>query len=269
MILVNGRPATQVAALDRGLSYGDGVFRTLRIDAGSPRWWQDQLAKLQQDCLRLGLPCPPREVWESDLAQLVLPQLALPHSGIMRLSVTRGEGPRGYQAPLSVEPTRIVALWAVEHDPRPALGIRARLCRLRLGHQPALAGVKHLNRLENVLARAEWQDPDIREGILLDQDGQVISGVMSNLFLWKDEVLQTPRLDTCGVAGVARARLMTLASRAGYAVKECDLGLDDVDAADELMFTNSNILLWRAASLEDRAWDAPAVSPALWELLHA
>lgn len=250
--------------MDRGLSYGDGVFRTLRIDAGTPRWWQDQFAKLRQDCISLGLPCPPREIWESDLAQLAMPQ-----SGILRLCVTRGEGTRGYQAPKTVTPTRIVALWAAEHDPKPAPAVHARLCRLRLGHQPALAGIKHLNRLENVLARAEWQDPGIREGILLDQAEQVVSGVMSNLFVWKDGVLRTPRLDACGVAGMARARLMVLAAEAGYAVMECGLTLDDIYAADELMFTNSLVLLWRVARLEDRVWDAPDVSPALWELLHA
>lgn len=262
--LVNGRPATQVSGLDRGLNYGDGVFRTLRIDRGAPRWWQDQFHKLNQDCARLGLHCPPQEAWQADLAQLDLPA-----SGILRLVVTRGEGPRGYQPPPQPIPTRIVSVWPIEHDDIPARGITTRVCRLRLGHQPALAGVKHLNRLENVLARAEWQDPDIREGILLDQDGQVISGVMSNLFIWQDGMLRTPRLDNCGVAGVARARLMALAIQAGYAVRESDLTLDDIHAADEVMFTNSAILLWRVARLENRVWEMPAVSLALWERLNA
>lgn len=264
LTLINGIAATQVAAMDRGLNYGDGVFRTLRIDAGTPRWWQDQFAKLQQDCISLDLPCPPREIWESDLAQL-----AIPRSGVLRLCVTRGVGPRGYQFPKNVTPTRIVTLWATEHDSQPAPGIRARLCRLRLGHQPALAGIKHLNRLENVLARAEWQDPAIREGILLDQAGQVVSGVMSNLFIWKDGILHTPRLDRCGVAGMARQLLMERAARAGHDVRETPLALGDLHAADEILFTNSLILLWRVARLEDRAWETPAVSPELWKLLHA
>jgi len=120
-----------------------------------------------------------------------------------------------------------------------------------------------------VLARSEWQDPEIREGILLDQAGRVVSGVMSNLFIWQDGVLRTPRLDKCGVAGVARARLMALAVQAGYGVEEADISLGDLYAADELMFTNSLMLLWRASRMENRAWDAPVVSPALRELLDA
>jgi 4-amino-4-deoxychorismate lyase len=262
--LVNGLVAAQVPALDRGLCYGDGVFRTLRIDAGAPRWWDEHLNKLELDCARLGLACPARADWQQDLAWLDLPD-----SGVMRLTVTRGEGPRGYRPPASPEPTRITAVWASAPPDVPEMGINTRICRLRLGHQPALAGVKHLNRLENVLARAEWQDTDIHEGVLLDQDGDVVSGVMSNLFLWQDGVLRTPSLDKCGVAGVARERLMALAAGAGYRVEESVMTLEDIQAADELMFTNSLILLWRAARLEHRVWDQPAVSTALRALLHA
>jgi 4-amino-4-deoxychorismate lyase len=262
--LVNGRAATQVGALDRGLAYGDGVFRTIRIDAGRPRWWEEHLHKLHEDCHRLGLACPSHEAWQRDLAQLELPL-----SGVLRLTVTRGEGPRGYGFPASPRSTRIVTVWSGKHSELPENGIATRVCHLRLGHQPALAGVKHLNRLENVLARAEWQDPEIREGILLDQAGHVVSGVMSNIFLWQDGLLRTPRLDKCGVAGVARGRLMSLAAKSDYGVEETEITLGDIYAADELMFTNSLNLLWRAARLENRAWGAPVVSTSLRDLLNA
>lgn len=262
--LINGRAATQVGALDRGLAYGDGVFRTLRIDAGTPRWWDAHLDKLRADCVRLGLSCPSRVAWEEDVAQLDVPL-----SGVMRLTVTRGEGPRGYLPAAGTTPTRIVTIWPGEHDAEGENGINVGVCRLRLGHQPALAGIKHLNRLENVLARAEWQDPAVREGILLDQAGHVVSGVMSNVFLWQGGILRTPRVDKCGVAGVARARLMGLAAKAGYGVEEAVITLGDIYAADELMFTNSLILLWRAARMENRQWTQPVVSPELRKLLHA
>lgn len=262
--LVNGQPATQVAALDRGLSYGDGVFRTLRIDAGAPRWWSAHMDKLSADCARLGLDCPPEPIWRADLERL-----GLPESGLLRLTLTRGEGPRGYAPPVQATPTRIVSVWPGAHNDQPARGITGRICRLRLGHQTALAGVKHLNRLENVLARAEWSDPDILEGILLDQDGRVVSGVMSNLFIFRGGELLTPPLDRCGVAGVARARLLAVASAAGFTVGEVEMGLEDILRAEEVLFTNSAILLWRLARLEDRVWDQPLVSPDLWERLYA
>jgi 4-amino-4-deoxychorismate lyase len=262
--LVNGEVSPRVGVLDRGLAYGDGVFRTLRIEGGKPRWWQDHFRKLAADCRTLGIPCPALDVWERDLSRLVLPQ-----AGVLRLTVTRGEGPRGYAPVATTPPTRIVTVWPWTPPDTLGMGWQVRVCHLRLGHQPALAGVKHLNRLENVLARGEWGDPAIREGILLDQEGLVVSGVTSNLFLWQHGRLRTPRLHRCGVAGVARDRLMDLAVRAGYGVEETEITLDDVHAADELMFTNSLVLLERAHRLEHRVWERPLVSPALKELLHA
>ena len=283
-ILVNGLSTGQVSALDRGLTYGDGVFRTVRIHQGQPVWWPDHLAKLQADCQHLNIPAPNPSDWQHDFANLTLPE-----QGVMRLTVTRGSSERGYALPDKPNVTRVVSIWAdmvdvsgLEKKGRQNTGgqstggqstglqgITARLCQLKLGHQPALAGVKHLNRLENVLARSEWNDPAVREGILLDESGFVISGVMSNLFIWKDQSLQTPMLDQCGVSGVARARLMHLARQAGMRVEERRLTLDDVLAAEELMFTNSLIGIWRVNQLEGRHWPTPVISPDLWTMLHA
>ena len=219
-----------------------------------------------EDCARLGLPAPDSASLEHDLAELA----PLPCDGALRLTVTRGEGPRGYKLPPSGRATRILACWptapsglAVEE------GLNVRLCDLRLGHQPALAGIKHLNRLENVLARAEWQDPEIHEGLLLDQDGRVVSGVMSNVFIWSQDRLMTPRLHRCGVAGVTRSRLVRLARTENLAVEEVDLELEEVMQAQELMFCNSLWGLRRAVRLGARSWNHPAISPRLIALLDA
>lgn len=264
-ILINGRMATRVAALDRGLSYGDGVFRTLRIAGGRPRWWQDHMAKLAEDCVRLGLICPERARLEQDLSRLA----PLPDNGILRLTVTRGEGPRGYRPPPSSRCTRILACWPTEPPGQNPEELTVRVCDLRLGYQPALAGVKHLNRLENVLARAEWSDPATQEGVLLDQDGRVVSGTMSNLFIWRDGRLQTPRLHLCGVAGVARSRLMRLAPTLGIHCEERDIDLDALLRAEEVMLSNSLWGLRRVARLDDRIWPRPMVSSRLMALLDA
>lgn len=264
-ILIDGRTMAQVDAMDRGLNYGDGVFRTLRIAEARPRWWDEHLAKLAEDCTRLALDCPDRATLERDIAKLD----PLPAWGVLRITVTRGQGPRGYRPPRPQHCTRILACWpeAVRAFSGPGLTLRA--CDLRLGHQPALAGVKHLNRLENILARAEWDDPHIDEGVLLDQDGRVVSGVMGNLFLWRDACLQTPRMHACGVAGVARARLMRLAREEGMRVEEADFDLAALLSADEVMLTNSLTGLRRVASLGDRIWPEPCISPRLTDLLDA
>jgi len=264
-ILINGVAADRVAALDRGLNYGDGVFRTIRIADGRPRWWSDHLVKLADDCVRLGMACPDAAVLGRDLAHLE----PLPAWGVLRLTVTRGEGPRGYRPPVPAHCTRILACWPGDGHAYPKEGLTLRVCDLRLGRQPALAGIKHLNRLENVLARAEWTDPAIDEGILLDHSGRVVSGVMSNLFLWRDGCLQTPRLNQCGVAGVARARLMRIAAEEGLVVDEADFDMAGLLDADEVMLTNSLMGLGRVLHLGEKTWPQPLVSPRLEGLLDA
>jgi 4-amino-4-deoxychorismate lyase len=133
-------------------------------------------------------------------------------------------------------------------------GIRVHLCRLRLAHQPALAGVKHLNRLENVLARAEWSDSTIAEGLLLDQDGCAIGGTMSNLFIVEQGALVTPVLSRCGVAGVTRARVIDIAARSGVACRVEHLPLQRVLDADELFIVNSVIGLWPVSRMGTYRW---------------
>lgn len=259
-LLVDGGE-TVLSPLDRGLQYGDGVFRTLRLAAGEPVWWEDHLAKLAADAARLGIPCPDAEVWRADLESLG----ERPQTGVLKLILTRGVGARGYRPAGAARPGRILMLDAapIASDAWPDQGLAARVCALRLGEQPALAGVKHLNRLENVLARAEWDDPAIHEGILLDQSGRVIGGVMSNLFFWRDGRLHTPRLDRCGVAGVTRARLL-----ARFPAAAGEYRLEDLLTAEEVMLCNSVMGLRRLSRLEHRHWPAPVISPLLREKLH-
>jgi 4-amino-4-deoxychorismate lyase len=244
---------------DRGLQYGDGVFRTLRVVAGRPRWWRAQLAKLEEDCRRLRIDCPPESLWRADLAAL-----GRIGDGVLKLLVTRGDGPRGYRPPQGALPRRIL-IYRAGLPPAwdTANGIVARVCDLRLGRQPLLAGIKHLARLENVLASAEWAAPEIAEGLLLDDEERVISGVMSNLLIWRGARLATPRLHRCGVAGVTRALLMRLARADGIEVCEDDMTLDEILSADEVMLCNSVMGLARVARLGERTWPAPLISTRL------
>lgn len=266
-VLVDGQPATSISVLDRGLIYGDGVFRTIRLQAGQALWWPEQIAKLAADAARLGIACPPAEVWQQDVAQAAKqwPTAAL------KLVLTRGSGDRGYAPPQAAVPSRLVVAGPLPAWPAALweAGIEARLCELRLARQPRLAGIKHLNRLENVLARAEWDDPALQEGLLLDQAGQVICGVSSNVFIYRDNELLTPRLDQCGIAGVARARLMARAAAYGLPVREAEFDLTALLAADEVLLTNSLIGVWRVAKLGRHVWPQPVIYPVVREFLHA
>jgi len=262
--LLNGEWAESCPLNDRGLMYGDGVFRTLRLENGVPTWWSDHIAKLSDDCERLKLPAPTESEWLEDVAKLAVRQ----PNATVKLVVTRGIGLRGYQPPLPAVGNRIAMAYPPTTMDREAdLGIAVRVCRLRLGNQPHLAGIKHLNRLENVLARMEWDDPAISEGVLLGEDGRVIGGTSSNIFVQNGRALLTPRLDRCGIAGVARARLIRSAVKAGFNVDITDISLAQVLAADAVYFCNSLVRLRWVNRLENQTWRLPETFLPLLECL--
>ncbi|MDP1717738.1 MAG: aminodeoxychorismate lyase [Burkholderiales bacterium] len=252
MILVNGVTSDAIAVTDRGLAYGDGVFRTFAVRGGEPLQWQRHYDRLNRDCATLGIACPDEATLRADLAHLS-------RSGsdfAVKIIITRGPGARGYAPPSPAHPTRIVSASALPHYPQDfaSRGIRLRLCALRLGFQPALAGIKHLNRLENVLARREWNDADIAEGLLCDTEGNAICGTMTNLFLVERGALFTPALTRCGVAGVTRDRVIDAAARHGVACHVENISYERVMRAGEVWLTNSLVGVWQAWELGDRRW---------------
>ena len=266
MMLVNGFPDACVSAADRGLAYGDGVFRTLLIKNGQTVAWPEQYDRLAADAGSLGIPVPEASLLADELNQACRGAA----DGVGKIVLTRGEGPRGYALPTSVVPTRIVSFGALPAWPAhwQINGVTVRLCELRMAHQPRLAGIKHLNRLEQVLARAEWQDSQIAEGILLDHAGGLVGGTMSNVLLWQTGRLLTPVLDRCGVAGLTRSRLQRLAERYGVAWQEKRLRLEDLLQAEEVMLCNSVFGVWQVRCLADRSWQPGQMTQRLRDWLE-
>jgi 4-amino-4-deoxychorismate lyase len=265
--LVNGEQGGCVSTLDRGLLFGDGVFETIAVQANRPRFWARHMARLQAGCQRLGIPA----VDESRLlaeAGLLLGDAASGQDHVLKIIVTRGPGTRGYRPDRSAIPTRILQLHAWPDMPAGDDGIRATMCVLRLGNNPQLAGIKHLNRLEQVLARAEWDDDGIREGLLLDQAGRVIEGTMSNLFLVKDGALLTPDLTRCGVAGIRRDIVLELARQSGLSTQVRDITHDRLLQADELFVCNSLIGIWPVIALNANRFPKGPVTAGLQSALR-
>lgn len=252
MIIVNGADNELITAHDRGLQYGDGVFRTLRVADGKALHWRRHYAKLAHDCAALGIHCPAPDLLASELARLAVHQT----DGVAKIIVTRGEGERGYAITPAAPTTRILSIHPMPNYPAAwaGQGVTVHLCRLRLSVQPRLAGIKHLNRLENVLARGEWSDPEIAEGLLLDSAGNVIEGVMSNLFIAEGGALITPDLSRCGVAGVQRERILERAAAEGGVCRIEPISLARLLQADEAMLLNSVIGVWPIREIEDKYW---------------
>lgn len=265
-MLVNGELGNLIGIHDRGLLYGDGVFRTLRLRHAQPLHWSWHYAKLQHDCAALNLVCPAASLLLSELQALGAQQ----PEAIAKIVMTRGSAARGYAPPLTVTPTRILSLSPVPQYPEhyASRGVRMRVCQLRLASQPRLAGIKHLNRLENVLAAAEDSNAEYAEGLLLDHDGNVIEGICSNLFLVRHGALLTPDLSRCGVAGVQRERVLHWAKQQGVDCQIQDLSLSDVLAADEVFLLNSVIGLWPVSQLNSRSWAHHPLSLTIQKYLN-
>ncbi|HWU75944.1 MAG TPA: aminodeoxychorismate lyase [Rhodanobacter sp.] len=232
-VLVDGVATDKVSAFDRGLSYGDGLFESIRVVGARAPLWSRHMQRLADGCARLRMPSPdPAQLWQE-----VLQVSEGMSRAAVRITVTRGAGERGYHLPSSPVPVRVVAAFAAPPMAAEAYaqGLCLRVCELRLAEQPLLAGIKHLNRLEQVLARAEWDDPAIADGVLRDSHDRVISATMANLFAVIDDELQTPALDHCGVAGVARAEVLAVCPQA----RATELNLDDLSRASEIFLSSS------------------------------
>jgi 4-amino-4-deoxychorismate lyase len=267
MMLVNGQAQDHIAVADRGLHYGDGLFETIAVKGGQPRLWERHWRRLSTGCRRLGIAQPDPEMLREEARRVSLDV----DRGVLKIILTRGAGGRGYRPPHTEQATRIMATypWPAYPEANWQQGVAVRICTTRLGRNPALAGMKHLNRLEQVLARSEWREPHIAEGLMLDDDGHVIAGTMSNLFIVAAQGLLTPVLAACGVAGVMRSVILDLAAELGIAWQEAPLRLEDLHRADEVFLTNALIGIWPVGRIEQRNYSIGSLTELLGGRLEA
>ena len=263
--LVNGEPGELIPVSDRGLLYGDGLFETIAVRDGRPQHWLRHMNRLQAGCTRLGI-----QPFES--AQLAAEADSIikgADTGVLKLIVTRGSAGRGYRVAETNVSTRIMQLhpWPEYPAENAEQGVKTRLCEIRLGQNPFLAGIKHLNRLEQVLARQEWIDDDIREGLLMDTDGNLVEGSMSNLFIISDGVLMTPDLSRCGVAGIMRTIILELAEQQGLDPRITPISRQALAQADEVFLSNSLIGIWPVIAMDESMYRKGNITVQLQKLL--
>ncbi len=254
--IINGSFDHTISPFDRGFAYGDGVFRTLVMREGSPESWPLHYQKLVADCSAIGIVCPSPELLMNDLAQLfLLDDLSEYQVAVAKIIITRGEGNRGYTPPPITAPMRVVVKSSMPQYPETRFteGVNLTVCETRLALQPRLAGVKHLNRLENVLARMEWHSPDIADGIFLDMNDNVIECTAANIFARFGETLITPNLTECGVAGVTRQRIIELAHTLALKIVVDTLSLETLLSADEVIICNSLYGAWQVKTVQMKA----------------
>ena len=243
-VLVDGVEAGADWLQERGFQFGDGLFETVAVRDGRPCLWRAHMLRLALGCRRLRLPQP-------DFARLADEgrQLCTEFErAVLKIYWTAGRSGRGYARPRPVRPQRALRRFAW---PEPTKTWHVRSCAHRMGENPDLAEIKHLNRLDQVIARAEWDDPKISEGLMLGQDDRVLSGTMSNLFVQRGRRLFTPALDGAGIAGVVRKLVLDVGELVAQPVHVGRISLDNVRAADAIYLSNSLIGLVRVERCDD------------------
>ena len=263
---VDGQPGDTLSLKDRGLAYGDGLFETIAVKGGRPLLLERHLQRLADGCQRLGIAAD-HELIRREL----LAYGAALGEGVLKLILTRGDSQRGYAVSADAQPRRIL-----QGSPLPTYpqgyqqqGIGLFPCVTRLSEQPLLAGLKHLNRLEQVLARSEWQGAEYAEGLMLDTSGRVIEGVFSNLFLVQAGVLHTADLSRCGVAGVMRTHLLEEAQGLAIPVDISDISLEQFRQADEVFLCNSVYGIWPVRAFADLSWSVGPLTRKLQGIARA
>ena len=244
-ILINGEFKDSINVFDRGLQYGDGLFETMAANKDEIHLWDAHWERLSDGCRRLAIEVPDKQLVENEIS-LLLNRKNEDNRFIIKLIITRGIGERGYRYPSTQNITRIFSThaWPDYPEEYSDIGVAVRYCETVLSENSKLAGIKHLNRLEQVLARNEWDTDTYQEGLMLTAKGNVIDGTMSNFFAVKDNMLFTPVLSSCGVSGVMRKTVVSKAKELGYSVYEKNFTKSELEDADELFLTNSIIGIW-------------------------
>ena len=252
MLWLDGEPLAESPSLDRAMEFGDGLFETIAVKDNRPRLMTRHLQRLALGCARLGIPPQDPAVLKAELARAA----RIPGVAVLKLIVSRGAGGRGYAADPALPSRRWLA--ALTPRPQPARyaldGVGMRTLTTRLAEQPLLAGIKHLNRLEQVLGRRELVDPVIAEGLMLDVSGRVVCGTMSNVYAVIDGAILTPSVERAGVAGVMRAALIDAWRAQGTVVIVRDVSPSELAGASEIFLSNALIGVWPVAALDGRPY---------------
>jgi 4-amino-4-deoxychorismate lyase len=265
----NSKPIESIAVADRGAQYGDGLFETIAIREGVPRFWPLHAERLAQGCEQIGLAAPDANELHAELDDAIASSSIDSRRAVAKIVVSAAAGPRGYQRAEAA--SSVIRIGLFEATPLPPDhyqdGIAARLCSTKLARQPALAGIKSLNRLEQVLARNEWHDPSVFEGLMLDTDDLLICGTMSNVFLCNGNSVLTPAITHCGVRGVMRRQVLAVLTEADQPYEVRDVAVTELLQADEVFISNSQFGVLPVRKIDERRYSPGAITRDVMQLI--
>ncbi len=252
IISINGRIDSSIDTLDRGLAYGDGLFETMLLYQSTLPYWDEHNERLLKDSSRLKI-----KIDQNLLDQYVSHLIDLAKArdipdGLIKIIVTRGVAGRGYQPTLNVSPTVIVMLFPMPLIPESFYekGVDVFICKHRLPHNPILSGIKHLNKLDYVMASLEWDPIEYQEALLFDVENNLVEATSRNVFIVKNDEIFSPSLKKSGVEGVAKKILNNFVLKnMSTPLKEMDIDLAFLLSADEVFLLNSVTGIWPVKSI--------------------
>ncbi len=273
LIYINGQEHNGLSTLDRGLAYGDGLFETMLVVDGLVPLLSYHHKRLLKGLSHLGIELDSARLVNDVNALLDIAKTIDEKHLILKLTVTRGVGGRGYQVDSSAQATLVLQLFSVNIDLSKHNGVSVHFCQERL---PAVswAGLKTLNQLPYVLAAKERQGSSFDEGLLLNRHGDLIEATARNVFIVKGEQLITPLLNESGVAGAQRQFIVeSVAGQLGLNIIERVVKLEECLSADEIFLTNSITGIWPVTHCEykqqDYTWDVGPITRSLQAMCHS
>lgn len=261
MLWLNGHllpPAqARIDPADRGFLLGDGLFETMRAVGGRVPLLARHLSRLETGCQLLGLPPPRADVIEGAIAG-ILTAFDRPDAAV-RLTLTRGPGPRGLAPSLDPTPTTLIAAFAL---PPPAQPVRAIVAgSTRRNERSPLSRAKVLGYLDSILALREAHDRGADDALLLNTRDRLACATTANLWVVRGGRLLTPPPDEGALPGITRALLLEIAPSLGLERAEALLGPSDLAAAEEVFTTSSLRLVTPLASIDGRPVPGGAPGP--------
>ena len=248
MFQINGKLTNKISIEDRAVQYGDGVFETIAAKDRSLAFWKEHYQRLNKGCKILKIKCPSEPFLKKEINKFIKKTIHI-RSGsrkVLKIIISRGIGGRGYNPPRNSKPTRILGVydWPNYPDINVTKGIMMNVCKTRISIQPFLSQIKHLNRLDQIIARSEWQSKTIAESIMLDLNGNVIEGTISNIFGIKKNIFYTPIIKNSGVEGIMRGVILKLLKekKEKYIIKK--ITLKELLKFDEIFVCNSIFGIW-------------------------
>ena len=244
MFQVNGKISKTIDVRDRSVQYGDGVFETIAVKEKSLKFWKEHYQRLNKGCKVLKIKCPPEVFLKKEINKFL--RKTKKEKLVLKIIISRGVGGRGYNPPRNTKPTRILGIydWPNYLETNFTKGIMMDICKTRISAQPFLSKIKHINRLEQIIARSEWQSRNIAESIMLDMNNNVIEGTMSNIFGIKKNIFYTPIIENSGVEGIMRGVILKLLEKNKKKNIIKKITLKELLKFDEVFVCNSIFGIW-------------------------